>query len=56
MTSDEIKQAARDAVNRSRSDGCASLFVLCDVYHEEIINQQRIEAEDDSNHQTDTPP
>lgn len=46
MISEEIKAAARDAVNDARRDGCASLFVLCDVYHDEIVRQQQMEAED----------
>lgn len=37
MTTERAKAIGRIAVNNAKEDGCMSLYVLCDAYHQAIV-------------------
>lgn len=37
MTSERAKAIGRIAVNNAKEDGCLSFYILCDVYHQAIV-------------------
>lgn len=47
MTTEDEKEVGRRAVMRAKEDGCASLLVLCDLYHQTIVEYQSHLAEEE---------
>lgn len=46
MTTEDEKEVGRRAVMRAKEDGCASLLVLCELYHQSIVEYQSHLAEE----------